>query len=364
MTAVSQGMDVERVRQAAQSLLGLSRRLGTVRTQGDAQLSALEHIWSGDDFTDFSDQWRGTSPDLTTAADALNSLSRELHDQAEQQQVASGGAGRHAGGTGATGGRGLPTVPGLPGQDLLDRIIKGITLPVSVGLDVAKVVMDALAHPITSILQLASDIKAGVEWLSPRVSQFIDEASAKAGALVRSWAPKIGAWADEWLPKIGGFGTKFDRVLPGVGLATFVYDEQENLKALWNGELSPRDAYDLFTGGTAAVAGCFPPVGTALSAVLTADSLRMDALDWVREEHPDWDHAEAALVGAGYFTMGGPMGIIGSFLPDEKFEIPGPSPKEKWESVVDLATRDVDMDTPWAPRPLRLPVGVLPASPF
>lgn len=71
MAAVSDGMDVARVREIAQSMLGLSHRLGSVKGQGDSQVTTLERVWSGPDAEKFSSEWHKTSPTVQDAESAL-----------------------------------------------------------------------------------------------------------------------------------------------------------------------------------------------------------------------------------------------------------------------------------------------------
>lgn len=349
VTTVSEGMDAARVRQVAQSMLGLSNRLGTVKSHGDAQLSTLEHVWSGDDLDAFTEQWHQTSPGIAHTADALRAMGRSLQDQAADQEVTSGAGG--AGGAGLPGWPGWPDLPDLkaprlPGQEVLDLIWKGIKT-IGTGIkDFVVGALDVLTSTYTTITLLAVDLFEAIK--NTRVG-------AWASDLVRKWAPKVSAWADEWLPKIGRFGAKFSKVLPIAGVVGFFYDSREILNDIWNGEMSPRDIYDLVTGGIATVAAFFPGVGTLISAVFTLDGLRMDALDWVRREHPDWWLAEAALVVGGYVLLG-PLGLLGSFLPDENVDLPGRPPKEVWGDMVETFKDDEKREELLRPKPFAAPI--------
>lgn len=362
MTTVSEGMDVAHVRQIAQSMLGLSSQLGSVKSRGDAQVSTLEHVWSGDDLDAFTGSWHETSPGISHTADALRQMGRQLQDEAQEQEVASGGSG---------GSRfpawpnwpNLPDLPDLkppqlPGQGALDRLLdlvgdawEGFVTVVQKGLDILT------SLPVT-IAQLVDDVRSLIMEYSAKASQWVDDVARGLRDAVAKWGPRIAALGEKWLPKIASWGSKLTKWLPVLGVVGAIYDSWDIIKDIWNGEMSPRDVYDLLVTGGAAVAAFFPPIGTAISVVLTLESLRVDALDWLREEHPDalWSQvAQGALIGGGWVLLG-PLSLFGSFLPTENQDLPGPPPKEVWADAWEIMKDDDLRAELWPPKPFAHPV--------
>lgn len=363
MTTVSEGMDVARVRQIAQSMLGLSSQLGSVKSRGDAQVSTLEHVWSGDDLDAFTDRWDETSPGISHTADALRQMGRQLQDEAEEQEVASGGSGGRRGPT-FPGWPDLPDLPDLkppqlPGQGPLDRLLDLVRSAWDGVVTVVKKGLDVLTSLPVTIAQLADDVRSLIMEYSAKAAQFVDDVAKGVRDFVAKWAPKVAAWGSKWLPKIASWASKLTKWLPILGAIGAIYDSWDIIKDIWNGEMSPRDVYDLLVTGGAAVAAFFPPIGTAIAVVLTLESLRTDALDWLRENHPDavWSQGLQVALIAGGWTLLGPLSLFGSFLPTENQDLPGPPPKEVWSDAWETFKDDDKRAEIWPPEPFAHPVG-------
>lgn len=360
MTTVSEGMDVARVRQIAQSMLGLSSQLGSVKSRGDAQVSTLEHVWSGDDLDAFTDRWDETSPGISHTADALRQMGRQLQDEAQEQEVASGGSGGRRG-PNFPGWPDLPDLPDLkppqlPGQGPLDRLLDLVRSAWDGVVTVVKKGLDVLTSLPVTIAQLADDVRSLIMEYSAKAAQFVDDVAKGVRDFVAKWAPKVVALGEKWLPKIAGWASKISKVLPLLGVVGFFYENWGTIKDIWNGEASPRDIYKMFLGGVAAVAAFFPGPGTLISAVLTLELLRIEGLEWVQENHPDALWAQGILMGVGWVLVG-PLSLLGTAFPDEKMDLPGPPPKEVWSDAWETFKDDDKRAEIWPPGPFAHPVG-------
>lgn len=102
---VEQGMDTARARGIADQLGTQGSALDAIGAQGSAMMQLLNDVWSGPDTEQFAREWQSARPRIDRAGQALTDMGRELRRQADQQDVASEGAGLGPGG---------PTPPGLP----------------------------------------------------------------------------------------------------------------------------------------------------------------------------------------------------------------------------------------------------------
>lgn len=99
--SIAEGMDVERVRQIADSLGRSGDQLREVQGAGSASMRVLAGTWEGTDVEHFADRWGTSAGQLEAAAQALRDAHAELLRQADSQEDASGGSG-------GSGGGGLP----------------------------------------------------------------------------------------------------------------------------------------------------------------------------------------------------------------------------------------------------------------
>lgn len=112
--SVQQGMDVSRVRQIAEQLARSGESLASIGTTGRAQLAALGGAWEGPDLEKFDGAWGGAEKSLADASASIQSMSKQLGEQAGQQDEASSGSGSVLAG-GGSGGSADPGGPGGPG---------------------------------------------------------------------------------------------------------------------------------------------------------------------------------------------------------------------------------------------------------
>lgn len=131
MTTVSHGADAERLRGVGQELVRSSQALADVATSGRTMAQVLAEEWSGPDLEYFVGQgWPGAEKVVHDSSELVRAMGDEAVREAEQQDVASTGAG--AFGSGAFPGTSYegdhPGMDAPPGerygeldQDIIDR---------------------------------------------------------------------------------------------------------------------------------------------------------------------------------------------------------------------------------------------------
>lgn len=120
-------MDVERVRQIADQLRESGEALTTLGATGRAQLSVLSGAWEGSDLDTFHGSWGGAEKSLAAASSSIQTLGKQLGEQAGEQDEASAGAGSVLSGGGKlTGGAKLAEPDhGIPFLENASTIIGG-----------------------------------------------------------------------------------------------------------------------------------------------------------------------------------------------------------------------------------------------
>lgn len=339
---VTDGMDVERVRSIAQQLLSQSTKIDDVRTSGEGQIGVLEGAWSGPDLEKFQDGWDSAMPQLDHAGQALRDFGRELARQANDQDKASGGGG---------GGKGGPVVPpgkSGEGQSLLDRIVKGIGNALKGLWDAFSGAVDWVKDNIWTPLGIPlilKDIVEGLRKVADDFKRWTDDLLKKAGKWFDETFPKLLKWGEKLAPVgkfLAKFGKVFGKIIPGAGVAFWLWDMKDLAQDLWNGEINPAELWNKGVLGTISmVAGFFPGVGTLVSAVVALEQLRHEyapKIDgWVEDKLGLPDGSVTAIRVATTIALvpqAAPL-VLMDLLPNKNFDIPGPSPKELWDNGVD-----------------------------
>ncbi|WP_433954958.1 WXG100 family type VII secretion target [Janibacter indicus] len=339
---VTDGMDVERVRSIAQQLLSQSTKIDDVRSSGEGQIGVLEGAWSGPDLKKFEDGWDSAMPQLDHAGQALRNFGRELARQANDQEKASDGVG---------GRTGVPVVPpgkSGEGQSLLDRIVKGIGNALKGLWDAFSGAVDWVKDNIWTPLGIPlilKDIVEGLRKVADDFKKWTDDLVAKAGKWFDETFPKLLKWGEKLAPVgkfLAKFGKVFGKIIPGAGVFFWAWDMKDLVVDLWNGEVNPAELWNKGVLGTASmIAGFVPGWGTLISAAIAVEQLR-------HEYMPKMDGWIADKLGVPTeFVTGGRVALMSAMnpvmapfymadlLPNENFDLPGPSPKELWDNGVD-----------------------------
>lgn len=87
---LTDGMDVERIREVAGQLQQQAGKIGEVQSNGTAQQGTLAENWLGQDSETFGEAWQNAAKALQQAADAMTAYAKAAMDQAEQQTSTSG----------------------------------------------------------------------------------------------------------------------------------------------------------------------------------------------------------------------------------------------------------------------------------
>ena len=123
---LTHGADTARLRQIAHALTGITRATRDIESSGTAQLGVLLEAWLGPDTEVFAGDWQAAAQHLTHVADRLETFTKLLAAQAQQQDDASGASpgaplpafaparptGSPTAGNSTPGGRGGPWWPG------------------------------------------------------------------------------------------------------------------------------------------------------------------------------------------------------------------------------------------------------------
>lgn len=353
---VTEGMDVERVRSIAQHLLSQSTKIDDIRSSGDGQIAVLDQVWSGPDLDKFEDGWHKAMPQLDHAGQALRDFGRDLVRQANDQDKASGG-----GGGGRRGGPILPPGKTEEGQSLLDRILKGIGNGISKVWDGVEKVVDWVKDNIWTPLGIPLIIKDLVEGLRKVADDFkkwTDDLVKNAGKWFDETFPKLLKWGEKLAPVgkvLGKLGKVFGKIIPGAGVGFWAWDAKDLVEDWWNGEINPADAWNKGVLGTAGmVAGFFPGYGTLISAAIGLEQLRHEYVPQLeRKLATTLGLPENSITTVRAIALAPiyPLGLA-DLLPDEHFDLPGPSPKEAaettWNAVKDAGGNLADLNPlPW-----------------
>jgi uncharacterized protein YukE len=106
--SVKQGMAIGAIRESARELSRHAGDMDSLVTQATRSITTLQAAWQGDDFVSFKDSWDRTSKaSLSSIADLLRSLSKDLTEEADAQQKTSDdyvGGTSTGSGDGTTGG--------------------------------------------------------------------------------------------------------------------------------------------------------------------------------------------------------------------------------------------------------------------
>lgn len=84
--ALTDGMDVERVREIAGQLKTEAGKIGEVEQNGTSQVSALAENWLGTDSEAFATEWQTAQKQLQAATSALEGYAQKAEHQAQQQE--------------------------------------------------------------------------------------------------------------------------------------------------------------------------------------------------------------------------------------------------------------------------------------
>lgn len=369
MTTVTEGMDVAKVRNVATAMLSLAARVDDVRGAGSSQVVTLEGAWSGEDLETFSDGWHDALPGIYRTSAAMRGFGRDLHHQADQQQEASGF------GPGAPGP--VPPLPPLPpilppiptgekdGRGLLDRLwdgVKDVATRAWEGFKkIASGILDLLTHPWAAALVFIKDVAKFVYDQFEKVKNKVVGLVTKGANFLKKWAPKLLELGKKALPVLKVLG-KFAKAIPILNVGLFLWDAKDVFVDLWNGEINPHEFWNkIILGGASTIAGFFPGVGTVISLALAGEQLRSEFFNWADTKLADALGIPKWAVTVPRAVIMAPLSPLGLFdmLPDENFDLPGPSPKEAvtggWEAIKDVARNDPGIGfnnpTPGLPEP-------------
>lgn len=334
MTAVAEGMDVGRVRNVAAAMLSLASRTDDVRDAGNAQIKVLQGAWEGPDLEKFSEGWSATMPRVASAATAMRHAGQDLHRQADDQEKTSDGIGRSPVG---------PIGKQQPG--FFERLWNGIK-------GLATTVVSGLKSAFDAVMDFIGRIP---EWVITTI-QTVKTIVSSAWKIFKS-IKDILKPVTKALTGIAKVLAKFSKLLPGVGALAAIWDAKDVFVDLWNGEINPHEFWNkVVLGGGAAVAAFFPPWGTLISGVLTLEQLRHEWAPKFDQWVSDQTGIDPNIVKGARFLFQGPIATIGDLMPDENFDLPGPSPREvvggAWDAAKEVAE---NFPLPSIPNPLPWP---------
>lgn len=330
MTTVSHGMDVERVRQIATQIQGLAGRVDDVRTEGTAQIKALEGAWSGEDVEALTEKWHDMAPTISGAAQRLRQSATEMRRDAEEQERAS------------EGDRGwsppdfapFPLTKDKPG--VIERLVDGITdvaVAVKQGArDVLDVIGDFMANPLVKFPLLARSIIKELRKYWKEVDTFFKGLPERFPRLARLFSR-----AEPVLK----FLSRFGKVIPGLGVILWAKDVWDIAGDVWNGEINPREIWStVVLGGVAAFAGCFPGVGSLISLLVTGIQLGYDGqtgiMTWgdrvFGKNNPVWLGVKTGMRVIPVIVN--PATGVPGLLPNGPITLPV-SPKKVWEKGIE-----------------------------
>jgi WXG100 family type VII secretion target len=86
---LSQGMDIQRVREIAAQLKKDARTLDGVQSRIQNAVNRMGENWHGADASRFISDWNSHSKKLTTAASDITAMSKVCDRNADQQEAAS-----------------------------------------------------------------------------------------------------------------------------------------------------------------------------------------------------------------------------------------------------------------------------------
>lgn len=356
MTVVSEGMDVAKVRNVAAAMISLGARVDDVRGRGKAQTAVLQHAWEGPDLEKFTDRWNSSLPAITNAGQALRDFGRDLHHQADQQTEASDGVG-------GRGRREIPTIPRCPlpppppkKPGFFERIWDGIKGAIKGVLDFTKKVLDGITdlfnNMVVKIGLLINDLVEGLKKVSAEFRKWIDDAVRGIGNFVKKWAPKLLDWGKKAMPFLKVLG-KFAKAIPVLSVIAAVWDAKDVFVDLWNGKINPHEFWNkIVLGGAATVASFFPGPGTLISVALTLEQMRHEHIgkldSWIADK-TGIDEGIIKGLRVGLSSGTSPLAIF-DLLPNQDFDLPGPSPAEVFDDAVrgagDLWDKVKKMDPP------------------
>lgn len=329
MTTVTHGMDVARVRQIAAQVQGLAGRVDDVRTEGNAQIKALEGAWSGDDVDALTERWHDMAPTITGAAQRLRQSATEMRRDADEQEQASQG-----GGWSPSDIKPFPLTKDEPG--IIERIVDAFvdaTVAVARGIGtVLDVVGDIMAYPLVQFpLLVRSIIK--------ELRTYWDEFNTFVKGLPERF-PRLARLLSRAAPVLK-FLSKFGKVIPGLGVVLWLKDVWDVGVDIWNGEVNLREIWsDVVLGGIAAIAGLFPGAGTLISVLATVAQMGYDAqtgiLSWgdrvFGEDNVVWRAVKTAWTVIPF--LANPAVGAPGLLPNEPIILPV-SPREVWEEGIE-----------------------------
>lgn len=84
--ALTDGMDVERIREIAGQLTTQAGKISEVETNGTTQVGTLTENWLGPDSEAFATEWQTAQKQLTAANTALEGYAKKAEQQAQQQE--------------------------------------------------------------------------------------------------------------------------------------------------------------------------------------------------------------------------------------------------------------------------------------
>lgn len=90
MSNLTDGMDVNRIREVAGQLTTQAGRIGEVQGNGTSQQGVLAENWLGNDSEAFGEAWQAAAKALQSAQDALSNYAQVAMQQADQQEGVSG----------------------------------------------------------------------------------------------------------------------------------------------------------------------------------------------------------------------------------------------------------------------------------
>lgn len=88
---LTDGMDIERIREVAGQLQQQAGKIGEVQSNGTSQQGTLAENWLGQDSESFGEAWQKAAKSLQEAADAITAYAKSATTQAQQQEDASKG---------------------------------------------------------------------------------------------------------------------------------------------------------------------------------------------------------------------------------------------------------------------------------